>query len=130
MEFSASLDKLSKFFTFLTFSVVIYAIYKLTYAIVNQSNTRIIYYWSAIVLFLFLIVVFSYLFSPQKYIINKTDIVIKRPIKDITLHLANILSIKKLDRKETRGLIRYFGVGGLFGWYGKFWNKKNGKMTF
>jgi hypothetical protein len=41
--------------------------------------------------------------------------------------LKNAVAVSKEDMRWTA---RTFGNGGLFGYYGKFWNKKFGTMTW
>jgi len=130
MESKASLDTLGKIITSLTFVLVLGIIIKFIYLLQTHNDIRIIYYWSCAIFILFLIITISYLFSPKKYVIKQKDLLIKRIIGSKIIHIADIADVKQLSRADTRFLIRYFGVGGLFGWYGKFWNRKYGKMTF
>jgi hypothetical protein len=44
--------------------------------------------------------------------------------------LIDIKSIELLDKESLKGTIRTFGVGGLFGYWGKFSNNKIGVMTW
>jgi hypothetical protein len=38
--------------------------------------------------------------------------------------------VRKLENFETRGTLRTFGVGGLFGYFGKFYIPSIGSCTF
>jgi len=43
--------------------------------------------------------------------------------------INEIKEIKVLEFHDLTGLVRTFGNGGLFGYYGKFYSRKQGKMT-
>ena len=79
---------------------------------------------------LILIYGFSYAFSPKMYEITEDSIIVKRPYRDVVLKLSQIKSISKIDDEQLRYTVRTFWVGGLFGYFGKFWNKKLGMMTW
>lgn len=68
--------------------------------------------------------------KPFRYEINENEIIIRRLIKSVRISRSDIESLKLLDESELRGTIRTFGVGGLFGWYGKFTNGQLGDMTW
>lgn len=79
---------------------------------------------------LILIYGFSYAFSPKMYEITEDSIIVKRPYRDMVLKLSQIKSISRIDDEQLRYTVRTFGVGGLFGYFGKFWNKELGMMTW
>jgi hypothetical protein len=72
----------------------------------------------------------TYAFSPLSYELNEKSLIINRPIKNVTLNYSQIKSISKLENGKLSWSIRTFGVGGLFGYFGKFWNKEFGSMTW
>lgn len=51
-------------------------------------------------------------------------------LSDIRIERSHIKSLQLLDKKKLKGAIRTFGVGGLFGYYGKFANSTLGSMTW
>ncbi len=85
---------------------------------------------SGILLLLVAILLGSYLYSPQQYQIRNGQLVVKRPIGSKTMALNDITEIRKIKKGEMSGTIRTFGVGGLFGYYGKFHNSTFGHMTY
>jgi hypothetical protein len=131
MEYKASLDTLCKAITAGTFVLLV---------AVGQSNVRAIIgangNWTAIlihgsILFLLLgVLIGGYLFSPQSYAVTNTELIIHRPIKDRKIAIADITEIRAIDSAELSGTIRTFGVGGLFGYYGMYYNAKIGSMTW
>lgn len=46
------------------------------------------------------------------------------------MNRADIKSVELIEKATLSGTIRTFGVGGLFGWYGKFANSQLGNMTW
>ena len=81
------------------------------------------------IVFLLIVYIVSYLFSPQSYEINQHEIIVNRVIKNVILSRSHIKNIAKLEDGKLIWSIRVFGVGGLSGYYGKFWNKEYGMMT-
>ncbi|ELY2011317.1 hypothetical protein SL057_002387 [Flavobacterium psychrophilum] len=79
---------------------------------------------------LFLTYIISYAFSPKSYELNGTNVIIKRPFNNVTLNRSQIKNILKLENGKLTWSIRTFGVGGLFGYFGKFWSKEFGNMTW
>jgi hypothetical protein len=71
-----------------------------------------------------------YLLRPIKYVLDKDRIIIKRLILDITIDIKTIKSALLADKKSMRWTIRTFGNGGLFGYFGKFYNQTFGSMTW
>ncbi len=70
------------------------------------------------------------LLKPLNYEITENELIIRRLIKSVHIERSDIESIELLDKSELKGTVRTFGVGGLFGWYGKFANSKLGDMTW
>lgn len=85
---------------------------------------------SLILLSLVLIILFCFLFRTTGYSIDPGQLTIHRPVKNLSFPLSEIESIAELTKGDLKGTIRSFGVGGLFGYFGKFYNMKLGRMTF
>jgi hypothetical protein len=78
----------------------------------------------------FLIEVIAFIYSPLRYKISNEYLTIVRPIKSIRIKLEDIVSISIPDDNIIKKSGRTGGVGGLFGFYGKFYNKDiGGDMT-
>lgn len=79
-----------------------------------------------------MIVVFvgAFLFRPVKYILEEDKIIIKRPISDVVIPIAEVTNASLPDNDSMKWSLRTFGSGGVFGYYGKFWNKSFGSMTW
>lgn len=72
----------------------------------------------------------SYGFSPKSYEISQNNLIIYRPFCNVILNRTQIKEVFKLEKGQLSWSIRTFGVGGLFGYFGTFWNKKFGNMTW
>jgi hypothetical protein len=131
MEYKASLDILSKALTVGVFILLI---------AIGQKNVRELFaahgdliptliHGGVLLLFL-AIIAGSYLYSTNRYLVTNSQLVIKRPIGDRVISIADITETRAVEKTEFSGTIRTFGNGGLFGYYGKFYNAKLGKMTW
>ncbi len=72
----------------------------------------------------------TFLYSPRSYELDETNFIIKRPIGNIVLNRSEIKSVMKTEKSKLSWAVRTFGVGGLFGYFGKFWNGEFGHMTW
>jgi|LakMenEpi03Aug12_release.lakeMendotaPanAssembly.Ray.scaffolds.fasta_scaffold15101_11 hypothetical protein len=77
-----------------------------------------------------IILLLTYGFSPKGYAITEHDLVIFRPFKNKHYPLKTLKSISLLTPEEMKWTARVFGVGGLFGYFGLFRNKRFGNMVW
>jgi len=70
------------------------------------------------------------LLRPLNYQITEDELIIRRLIKNVHVKRSEIQSIEMLEKNALSGSLRIFGVGGLYGWYGKFSNKQQGTMIW
>ncbi len=68
--------------------------------------------------------------KPLNYEITKDELIIRRLIRSVRINRSDIESLELKDKSDLKGTVRTFGVGGLFGWYGKFANSQIGDMTW
>jgi len=126
MIFKTTLDKTAKFLTIgitlLFFGIII--VPKLLNKNENNESTIIL------IIILTLTYGISYALSPKSYEINEKNIIINRPFKNVIINRSQIKNILKLESGKLTYSVRTFGVGGLFGYFGKFWNKEYGNMTW
>ena len=131
MEYKATLDKTSKIITgLITVLFVSIAAWNFWLMYTGLDSTTD---FSASILSVIVILgiyAFCYLFRPVKYVVEKNRLTIKRPLKDYYLEMNKIKNAQITDKETMKWTIRTFGVGGLFGYYGKFRNKKFGNMTW
>lgn len=85
-------------------------------------------------LFIVLLAVFitggTFLCSPRNYILGNFDIAVDRPVGRVTIQVKDILEIRPIRESEMEGITRVFGVGGLFGYYGHYYGRNLGDMTW
>ncbi|NIJ52758.1 PH domain-containing protein [Dyadobacter arcticus] len=79
---------------------------------------------------LFLTYFITYAFRPIDYVINPEKLIIRRPFDKVAIDFKQIASAEILDDERLKWTFRTFGVGGLFGFYGKFYNSRIGSMTW
>jgi hypothetical protein len=85
--------------------------------------------WIAIIA-VWLLILIVFLFRPISYTINENSVIDHRVLKGIAIPKANIVEKKQIPSEDTTWTIRTFGVGGLFGYYGKFFHTKYGSMIW
>jgi hypothetical protein len=71
-----------------------------------------------------------YLWHVKHYVLDSDRLIIKRPISDKVILFSEIAQVFLPDQDEFKRTIRIFGVGGIFGFYGKFYNTHFGSMTW
>ena len=117
--YKASLDKTAKVITAFVFLLPIGEIV--------VALTIPIWFARVIVIIIpVIIITFTYIYSVRRYIITDDSLIIKRPLSRLNkvIPLSEIESVSLLTKEDFRGTIRTFGDGGVFGYYGSFFNKK------
>lgn len=130
MQYKASLDTLAKVMTLGVFILFI-AIGQMSVRGLLSANgdmTLILVHSSVLLLFV-AILLGCWLYAPQSYTVDSTDLTINRPISKVKIKRADISQVRTVANGEMSGSIRTFGNGGLFGFYGKYYNSKIGHMT-
>lgn len=126
MKYKTSFDKLTKLITAsvtILFAVIIFGL--LSNNMISSEPTSII------TISILLLTYFGVLlFRPISYTLSKAELVIIRLINNIKIEINNIEKVELLDDTKLKGTIRIFGVGGLFGYWGKFHNSKIGTMNW
>ncbi len=131
MKYSASYDSGVKIITTLTILLLTSIAIKLIYDMMQLKGDMISILTLGFAIFVMAgIIIACYIYSPQYYIVNTSDLQIKRTISSRTIQFSEISEIRLLEKEELRGIIRIFGVGGLFGYFGKFRSGKLGTMNF
>jgi hypothetical protein len=124
--FSASMDSFAKNITsILPLIILVFVLIPLNSKNENDIIESIIPF--AIV---FLVYLFCFLYRPIDYRTTDNKLIINRLIKKVILDKSEILNVVLLTNEDLKWTIRTFGVGGLFGYFGKFRNSKIGNMTW
>eukprot|EP01041_Mallomonas_annulata_P000231 gene231-416_t len=110
----------------LVISTAVYG-YKATLNAPPTLNTYIAYI--APLLLLTLLVAF-YILKPLYITADADALTIHRMVGPVSFPYSTIFSISMLSNKDMSGSIRTFGNGGLFGYTGKYYNSRLGKMTW
>ena len=131
MGFKASLDILAKIITIGVILLLAVLGSNSTRVLLNMNNPDLqgILIHSGILIFFLAIIIGSYMFSPRKYILNEDQLIIERPVSLVVFALDDITEVTNVDSGKFIGTIRTFGVGGLFGYFGRFYNKNFGHFT-
>lgn len=131
MKFKASLDTLAIIITLATVILFFILGYFSVRALAHShGDLTTLLVHGGILLLLTATLAGCYLYAPQSYVIDKEHLVIIRPAGNIKINLADILSVTPIPDNPWIGAIRTFGVGGLFGYYGKFYASSYGSMTY
>jgi hypothetical protein len=130
MQYTISLDSFALWVTAIVCMVFVGVSLWNIRSIFSKANDKVTKLIHAVVLIVLLgPLVYSYLYHPQKYVIGNFDVFIKRPIGDVVIHVKDIREMRLVNSTEMDGTIRTFGVGGLFGYFGKYHNPKIGDFT-
>jgi hypothetical protein len=121
MKFKASYDKIAIIITVaVTFICGVIFILMLRMIPADTAEIAVI---TIVLIALICLPVLSFLFSPRNYILDNEEIVIKRILKSVLIKYADIIDIAIPDEKLMKNSCRSGGSGGLFGYYGNFYNK-------
>jgi hypothetical protein len=130
MEYKASKDMSIQIITIGVIILFLFLGYQSVMGLISaKGNITSTLIHSGVLIFLIATIVLCYLFAPQKYSISNDNCIIHRPISDIIIPLDSIIEIREVNKSELKGMIRTFGVGGLFGNYGKFHTSGLGNIT-
>jgi hypothetical protein len=72
----------------------------------------------------------AFLFCPIHYQISSNALLIRRYGGNVLIDRTEIKEVKAIDPANLRKSVRIFGVGGLFGHYGKYANQTLGSMRW
>lgn len=126
MTYKTSLGNWAKGITIVVTILFAFIIIKQASLITDEGKPDPIY-TTVLVLAIYLI---AFLFRPIDYKVTNEKLIIHRLIMNVTIERKNIKSIESIDRKNISWSLRTAGVGGLFGYFGKFFNSKLGSMTW
>lgn len=126
MTYRTSLDKTAKAITIGT--TILFGIIIMGEVKIMQDSSKITP--TITIILLSLIYCFTIAFRPINYQTKDNQLIIHGLFSDIKIDHQKIKSIDLLEKEDLRNTIRTFGVGGLFGYFGKFANRKLGNMTW
>lgn len=127
MTYKASLDKIAKG---VTIGVTLFFVIPITLSLITIVSDQERLVPILIIIGLLLIYFGAFVFRPVNYQLTDGQLIIHRMSGDVKIERSQIKSLQLLDKEKLKGTIRTFGVGGLFGYYGKFVNSTLGSMTW
>ena len=68
-------------------------------------------------------------YSPQRLEVSESQITILRRYSSVTILRSTIIAIEPLSGKDMRWITNLGGCGGLFGYFGRFSNRRLGEFT-
>jgi PH (Pleckstrin Homology) domain-containing protein len=125
-KYKTSLDNPAKV---ITIGVTIFFAFIIVgqYSLIKDAGRAVPIYTTTALLLIYFI---AFVFRPINYNITNDKIIVHRLFMDVKIDRAQIKSVQLLDKGKIDWSIRTFGVGGLFGYFGKFANTKLGSMTW
>jgi len=126
MKFTTSLDRLA--------TIVTWGVSLLFITIIGVQVKELIHEFSTlsliVIIMLLLVYLFTFLLRPLHYTITDTALIIQRPLSSKKIARADIEALELFINGELNWAIRTFGVGGLFGYFGRFFKGSIGSMTW
>jgi len=72
----------------------------------------------------------AFLYRPLHYELRGDILIVHRLLNDVIIQRVTIQSVELVAKEQLSSTVRVFGVGGLFGYFGKFSNKQMGSMQW
>lgn len=124
--FTASMDRSTKLITgFITVLVAVITLAQLISSFEHFSYLSI--FSSSILPVLYIL---TFVFRPIYYKLSGDKLIIHRLTDNVALDRNQIKEVKQIDPEQLKRSVRIFGVGGLFGYYGRYANNTLGRMTW
>lgn len=129
MKYKASFDFLTLTITSLVIILFTGIIIVNVHAYFNADTSSHKHIHGFVLLLFPLVIISCYAFSIKGYMIEGSDLIILRPIGSRKISIPDIAEVRAIKREEMTAAIRTFGVGGLFGYYGKYYSWTLGSLT-
>lgn len=126
MIYKSSLDNLAKGIT--TVATILFIV--VIYSQLNEYKSTGHLLLLLIIGLLVFVYLFSFSYRPSGYELTNDNLIIHRPLRNIVISRSFIQQANLLNKGEMGAIMRTFGVGGLFGYFGKFASTKQGFMTW
>ena len=130
MTYKASLDKICIIITIAVFLIMIVltaiAISDLAQIPLNSPQEKMA---AAGISLTWLALLGAFLFRPLSYTLQSGTLIINRPLRSAVFPLSEITAAEIIHDKMMWRMVRIFGVGGFFGYFGKFWDSKHKFLT-
>jgi len=130
MTYQASKDNTVKIVTVLVIVLFAFIAQQNVRDLITATDLTTVIINCAVILFLIAIILVCYLLSPRLYQLDEATLTINKTVKSRQILLSEISDVKSITKEDLKSTYRTFGVGGLFGYYGKFRNHQLGAMTW
>ena len=127
MTYKTSLDNVTKVIT-LGITILFAAIIIGQYSIIKDATASATPIYITVGLLIIYFIVFA--FRPVKYSLTADNLIVHRLFSNVKIERSEIKSVELVDKEKLSWSVRVFGVGGFFGYFGKFANAKLGTMTW
>jgi hypothetical protein len=128
MKYKATLSRRQKVSTAIVLALIVLANqWMLMNKLIGEETDSV---YAIIIIISDFVSLFLFLISPHAYEITGNEIIISRFILKRHIAFSDIDRIEKISSEEIQFSFRTFGVGGFFGSYGQFVNRKSGSMTW
>ncbi|MFN3795707.1 MAG: PH domain-containing protein [Chitinophagaceae bacterium] len=124
--FTASMDRTTKLIT--GFITVLVAVITLAQFISSLEHFSYLSIFSNSILPVLYIITF--VFRPIHYKLSGDKLIIHRLSSDVAIDRNTIKQVQQIEPERLKKSVRIFGVGGLFGYYGRYANHTLGSMTW
>ncbi|RYY59164.1 MAG: hypothetical protein EOO12_16485 [Chitinophagaceae bacterium] len=128
MRFNSSMDRTAR-----TVTILVFALFAVVLSVQVHLAVELPTRWLPIaitILLLGIIVAISLGFRVTGLTLTENALLIHRPWRTKTIPIPEIQKAEALDREDLSWSLRIFGIGGVFGYYGRFANRKLGAMTW
>ncbi len=130
MEFKTSYDVLTKWLSIgISIIFISVALWNLKSMLEAEGDwPTLIIHFGVFSLLTFILGV-SFVLSTKSYSLNSQELIIKKQLGTTAFPVADIYEARIITKDDMKGTIRTFGSGGLFGYYGLFYNRTLGSFT-
>jgi PH (Pleckstrin Homology) domain-containing protein len=126
MRFAAPWDRTNRVSTAIA-AVVLVAVPIVVAAVTSRADEGVARAASAIVAVAAAATLgIAWALGPKGYAVLGEKLVVERPLRPVEIPLRTIRAVGPLPDGVLRGSVKVAGSSGLFGWYGRFWNRRLG----
>ncbi len=130
MKYEASLDRFARSVTLGLFILFIILANLSVGAIVRSENEPAIIIYNVVAISIFFsFMAACFLFAAKSYRIDEKNLTIVRWFNSKKIVLSDISRVSEIPDREMDGVMRNFGMGGIFGYRGKYLLSKIGAVT-